>query len=432
MLKTSVTPRVVCAVELRNAADGERRKKVIGRHAFVGTSSWKIRDHTTEVVMQAAGWLQDRHAPEAGLACSGGHPRLHYSARATRLPSARCTDTQRAKAFMTDSMTRDQLAYPFAAPPANGEVIEVAPGILWTRIALPFQLNHVNIYMLDDGDGWAVLDTGIDNDATRAAWEALAAGPLAGRRVTRLIVTHFHPDHIGLAGWLCERFDIPLLTTQTSYLGCLNISLSPGALDAKPYRDFYLRHGLDAVTTKRVDTQRPRLSAHGVAAAADLPRIVGGDELEIGGRTFARADRRRPCAGTGDALVREEKIFLAADQVLAKISPNVSVWAVDPRRRSARPLHPLAQCVQERCRKTRSCCRGINCRSTACTRAARELIAPSRGALRGDRRRLPRAPALRGRFRAGAVPPRARPAPDELRLLRSAGACELHAAASAG
>ena len=105
----------------------------------------------------------------------------------------------------------------------------MAPGILWARIALPFRLNHINVYLIDDGDGWAILDTGIGNDATKQAWEALAAGPLAGRRFTRLIVTHFHPDHIGLAGWLCDKFDLPLLTSQTCYLGCLNISLSPGA-----------------------------------------------------------------------------------------------------------------------------------------------------------------------------------------------------------
>ncbi|WP_163313978.1 MBL fold metallo-hydrolase, partial [Klebsiella aerogenes] len=83
-------------------------------------------------------------------------------------------------------------------------------------------LDHVNIYLIEDGDGWAVLDTGIDDAVTRAAWEALVAGPLKGRRLTRLIVTHFHPDHIGLAGWLAERFEIPLITSQTSYLSCLN------------------------------------------------------------------------------------------------------------------------------------------------------------------------------------------------------------------
>jgi glyoxylase-like metal-dependent hydrolase (beta-lactamase superfamily II) len=148
-----------------------------------------------------------------------------------------------------------ELVFPVAEAPAPGEVTEIAPGILWARIPLPFRLNHINVYLIEDGNGWAVLDTGIDNEATRAIWSTLVSGPLAGRPLTRLIVTHYHPDHIGLAGWLCERFDLPLLTSQTTYLGCLNISLSPGALDAKPYHDFYLRHGLDAATTQRVATQ---------------------------------------------------------------------------------------------------------------------------------------------------------------------------------
>jgi glyoxylase-like metal-dependent hydrolase (beta-lactamase superfamily II) len=222
------------------------------------------------------------------------------------------------------------LAYPFPAAPQPGDVVAVAPGILWARIPLPFRLDHVNVYLLEDGDGWAVLDTGIGNDATRAAWEALLARPLAGRRLTRLIVTHFHPDHIGLAGWLAERFALPLLTSQTTYLSCLNISLSPGALDAKPYRDFYLRNGLDAATTARVTTQ-----GHGyLRMVTGLPptfeRLVAGDTLNIGGRDFSVL--------TGDGHAPEQvmlycaadRLLLAADQVLAKISPNVSVWAVDP------------------------------------------------------------------------------------------------------
>ncbi len=222
------------------------------------------------------------------------------------------------------------LVFPVPEPPKTGAVIEIAPGILWARIPLPFRLDHINVYLIDDGDGWAILDTGIGNDATRAVWDALASGPLAGRRFTRLIVTHFHPDHIGLAGWLCERFGLPLLTSQTSWLGCLNISLSPGALDAKPYRDFYLRHGLDEVTTQRVATQ-----GHGyLRMVSGLPptfsRIVAGDTLQIGKRTF------EVLTGNGHApeqvmlYCAADKIFLAADQVLAKITPNISVWAVDP------------------------------------------------------------------------------------------------------
>jgi glyoxylase-like metal-dependent hydrolase (beta-lactamase superfamily II) len=229
-----------------------------------------------------------------------------------------------------DARAADSLTYPFPTPPAPGEVIEVAPGILWVRMPLPFRLNHVNIYLIEDGDGWAVLDAGIGNDTTRAIWEALVTGPLAGRRLTRAIISHYHPDHIGLAGWLAQRFELPLLMSQTSYLGCLNISLSPGALDARPYRDFYSRNGLDAKTTDIVATQ-----GHGyLKMVTPLPptfsRVVAGDTLRIGGRAFA--------ALSGDGHAPEqimlhnaaEKLFLAADQVIAKISPNVSVWAVDP------------------------------------------------------------------------------------------------------
>jgi glyoxylase-like metal-dependent hydrolase (beta-lactamase superfamily II) len=227
----------------------------------------------------------------------------------------------------TDSSS---LVFPVAEPPAPGQVIEVAPGILWARIPLPFRLNHINVYLIDDGKGWAVLDTGLGNDATRAIWNALTEGPLAGRPLTRLIVTHFHPDHIGLAGWLCERFELPLLTSQTSYLSCANISLSPGALDAKPYRDFYLRHGLDAATTQRVATQ-----GHGyLRMVSGLPptfrRLVAGETLKIGGRSF------EVLTGNGHApeqvmlYCAADHVFLAADQVLAKITPNISVWAVDP------------------------------------------------------------------------------------------------------
>lgn len=224
----------------------------------------------------------------------------------------------------------EELTFPFAEAPPTGELREVAPGILWTRIPLPFRLNHVNIYLIEDGDGWAVLDTGIANTPTRQVWEALVSGPLAGRRLTRLIVTHFHPDHIGLAGWLCERFSISLLTSQTSYLGCLNISLSPGAMEAQHYRDFYLRHGMDGNTADTVSTH-----GHGyLLMVTQLPptfrRLVAGDELTIGGRRF------EVLTGDGHApeqvmlYLREENVFLAADQVLAKITPNVSVWAVEP------------------------------------------------------------------------------------------------------
>jgi glyoxylase-like metal-dependent hydrolase (beta-lactamase superfamily II) len=227
------------------------------------------------------------------------------------------------------STTGPGLVFPFS-PPEPGQVVEVAPGILWARIPLPFRLNHVNIYVIDDGDGWAIFDTGIDDATTRNVWEQLLAGPLYGRRITRLIVSHFHPDHIGLAGWLTQRFDVPLVTTQTSYLLCLNTSLSPGALDAQIYRDFYLRHGLDAEATQVVCTRGHEYLRMVSALPQTFFRLSAGDTIALGERTFS------VLCGDGHApeqlmlYCAEEKLFLAADQVIAKISPNVSVSAVEP------------------------------------------------------------------------------------------------------
>jgi glyoxylase-like metal-dependent hydrolase (beta-lactamase superfamily II) len=222
------------------------------------------------------------------------------------------------------------LRFPRAEPPAPSEPVEIAAGILWARIPLPFRLDHVNVYLIEDDGGWAVVDTGLDNGATRQVWEHLFGKLLKGRSLTKMIVTHFHPDHIGLAGWLCKRFDLPLYTSQTTYLNCINISLRPGALEAAPYREFYLRHGLDPAVADLVMTQGHAY----LRLVSELPptfrRIVDGDRLTIGGREF--------CVLSGDGHAPEQimlyaqgdSLFLAADQVLAKISPNVSVWAVDP------------------------------------------------------------------------------------------------------
>ncbi len=234
---------------------------------------------------------------------------------------------------MTKKRDIQALRFPFPEPPKTCEVSEVAKGVLWLRIPLPFRLNHINIYLIDDddGDGWAVLDTGIANTATRKLWEALLAGPLAGRKLTRLIVSHYHPDHIGLAGWLAERFGLPLLTTQTSYLQCLNISLSPGALDAKVYHDFYIRNGLQPETTALVTTQGHNYLKMVTPLPPVFQRIVAGDTLKIGGRSFEVLTGDGHAPEQAMLYCAEDKLFFGADQVLEKISPNVSVWAVDSR-----------------------------------------------------------------------------------------------------
>lgn len=222
------------------------------------------------------------------------------------------------------------LTFPFAEPPAPGTVTAVAPGLLWARLALPFRLDHVNIYFIETDDGFLIVDTGISDKPTRAAWETLFAGPLKGARFAGLIVTHHHPDHIGLAGWLTERLDIPLLTSRTAFFACLTFFNSPELLAASPYSRFYIRHGMSEDLAAVVSTM-----GHDYMRMLSKPpftyqRLAAGDLLPAGGRTF------EVMSGDGHSPEQlmlhapADKLFLAADQVIEKISPNVSVTAFEP------------------------------------------------------------------------------------------------------
>jgi len=227
------------------------------------------------------------------------------------------------------------LRFPHPEAPAVGGIVEVAPGVLWLRLALPFALDHVNVYLIEDRGGWAVLDTGIADDRTRQAWEAALAGPLRGKRLTRVIGTHFHPDHIGLVGWLTERFDLPLAMSRTEYFFAQTLRGQPDALRSPAHRAFYRERGL-------ADGIAAALRANGLSylgMVTGLPttytRLVAGDILDVGGRALS------VLTGGGHApeqvmlYCAEEKLFFAADQVIAKISPNVSVWPWEP---AANPL----------------------------------------------------------------------------------------------
>jgi glyoxylase-like metal-dependent hydrolase (beta-lactamase superfamily II) len=231
---------------------------------------------------------------------------------------------------MLKSVLAPALTFPQPTPPKSGAFCEIAPDILWLRLALPYRLDHVNVYLIDDGDGWTVIDTGIDDPPTRAAWDALLEGPFAGRPLTRILVTHYHPDHIGLAGWLTERSGAPLLISETEYLVSLTTHLDPGALNAEPYRSFYRAHGLDFDTTQRLLTNGHRYLRMVSGLPRTFRRLIAGETLRIGGREF------EVLTGGGHApeqvmlFCRTENLFLCADQVLARISPNISVQAMDP------------------------------------------------------------------------------------------------------
>src|SRR6516225_1473684 len=107
-----------------------------------------------------------------------------------------------------------QLDYPYADTlPEPGVAFDVAPGVKWLRMPLPFALDHINLWLLEDGPGWTIVDTGFATARTKELWEQIFAERLEGLPITRVIVTHYHPDHIGLAGWLTERWQVSLWVT---------------------------------------------------------------------------------------------------------------------------------------------------------------------------------------------------------------------------
>jgi glyoxylase-like metal-dependent hydrolase (beta-lactamase superfamily II) len=222
------------------------------------------------------------------------------------------------------------LDFRFPQPPEPGKPLEVAEGVLWLRLPLPFRLDHVNVYLIEDGAGFALLDTGIDDAPTRALWDQMLQGWLRGRPLTRVIASHCHPDHLGLAGWLCRKLDLELYASQTEYLDALMICLDPGALNAEPYRSFYLGHGLSQAQT---DLLLGR-GLHYLRMVSELPRtfnrVMAEETLTIGGRRFEVLTGGGHSAEQVMLYCREGGFALCADQAMAKISPNISVEAIDP------------------------------------------------------------------------------------------------------
>lgn len=222
------------------------------------------------------------------------------------------------------------LTWPFARVPEAGEAICVADGVWWLRLPLPMALNHINLYAIEDGDGWALIDTGLFTPVSVELWEDLLAGALKGRPITRVICTHMHPDHIGMAGWLCERFDAPLLMSRLEYVTARMLIADTGRPAPGSGRTFYQAAGW---TPEQLEGWARDYGQFG-RVVSPMPdsyhRLAEGDVLSIGG------DDWEIVVGQGHSPEhvclwrRSDNVFLGGDQVLPKISSNVSVWPTEP------------------------------------------------------------------------------------------------------
>ncbi len=224
----------------------------------------------------------------------------------------------------------DGLEFPFSDYPAPGTATEVADGIFWISTPVPFVgLKQVNLWLLRDGDGWTMIDCGYIRDDVRAQITGIWDNVLEGRPVTRLIVTHFHPDHIGNSGWICERWGLRPRMTQGEWLTA-NLAVMNRHTDHVQSRgSFYRRHGLDEARVQRF-LDGVVLYSDGVTLPPNYKRIRGDDLIPIG------RDQWRVMIGEGHApehvslYCPERRILVAGDQILPSITTNVSTWHVEP------------------------------------------------------------------------------------------------------
>lgn len=225
-------------------------------------------------------------------------------------------------------MTLNPLRYPHESLPQLGDWIEIADGIFWLSFPLPFALNHVHVWILKDGPGWFVIDSGIGGEQMHSLWQKIIADKLGGRPITRLLLTHFHPDHMGSAGFLHQQLQPELLMNATEWQHARRMALEPP--NYTKLKSHYHTMGMPADLTDRLTDGSKRYSKSVDIPPETFTPLKQGDLLTINGDIWKiiTGGGHSPEQVTLYCAARE--IYISADQILPKISPNVSTWASDP------------------------------------------------------------------------------------------------------
>ncbi|MCA8836007.1 MAG: MBL fold metallo-hydrolase [Proteobacteria bacterium] len=223
------------------------------------------------------------------------------------------------------------ITYPFDTPPKIGEAIEVADGVLWLRLPLPMALDHVNIFALRDGDGWCVIDSGYYSKDAITLWQDILRGALGGLPITRLILTHHHPDHVGMMGWLQTTQNARLYTSRTAWLYSRMMTLDVCEVWSQQAVAFYRTAGVSADMIAERTRKRPFNFADCVyPMPLGFHRLDEGDILSIGSRDWQVRLGGGHAPDQVTLWSQSDNLVIAGDQVLPTISPNIGVYPTEP------------------------------------------------------------------------------------------------------
>jgi glyoxylase-like metal-dependent hydrolase (beta-lactamase superfamily II) len=222
------------------------------------------------------------------------------------------------------------LDYPFPAPPAPGTTIVVAPGIHWLRMPLPFALDHINLWLLEEQDDYALIDTGYGDAPTRALWETHFATTMRGRPLVRLIATHYHPDHLGNAAWLSQRFAVPVIMTMTEFLTAHALVDERAMHGPLATCALFRAHGMAEEDVDALAARGNRYR-HGVPELpSSFQRLLAGDMVSAGGASWQVIPGHGHSPEHASLFSAQRNVLVSGDMLLPKISTNVSVWPSDP------------------------------------------------------------------------------------------------------
>jgi glyoxylase-like metal-dependent hydrolase (beta-lactamase superfamily II) len=221
------------------------------------------------------------------------------------------------------------LQYPFETP-APGGWQEVAPGVLWLRMPMPLALNHINLWAVRDGDGWALFDTGMRNEESMQTWRRWWNELPGPHRMTRIFVTHMHPDHVGMAGWMTRKFGVQLWMSRLEYLTCRVLCSDSGREAPAEGVAFYRRAGWSEGALETYRARFGNFGKHIHALPDSFRRVSDGERIRIGEHDWEVVMGNGHSPEHACFHCPDLKLFISGDQVLPRISSNVAVYPSEP------------------------------------------------------------------------------------------------------